>query len=100
MEDRLDFPQGLTFDPETLETVGMRKPELRITERLGGIPTGGICSACPTSTFHTGSRRISTVEEHERILKALFDHHFEKVHLREDASQSAARIVREGTEDR
>ena len=77
----------------------MRKPELRITERVGGIPIAGMCSACPTSTFHTGSRRISTVEEHERILKALFDHHFATVHLPEDASQSSARIVSEATED-
>jgi hypothetical protein len=28
-----------------------------------------------------------------------FDQHFKRVHMREDASQAAARIVREATED-
>jgi hypothetical protein len=34
----------------------------------------------------------------ERILNKDFETHFDQVHLREDASQAAARIVRDATE--
>ena len=76
----------------------MKKPELRITERVGDVPTQGTCSACPDTTFHTGSK-ITTVKKHEQALKRLFQHHFETVHHREDVSQAAARIVKEATKD-
>jgi len=35
---------------------------------------------------------------HERTLNKDFETHFGQVHLREDASQAAARIVRDATE--
>ncbi len=77
----------------------MKKPELHITKRLGNIPVGGECTSCPDVKFIVAS----TIPEFEKNLQALereFAHHFESVHMREDTSQSAARIVREATEQR
>jgi hypothetical protein len=34
------------------------------------------------------------------MLEEEFDEHFKKVHLREDASQAAAQIVKKATKDR
>jgi hypothetical protein len=32
---------------------------------------------------------------HKRLLRGMFDQHFKRVHLREDASHAAPRIMRE-----
>ncbi|PYV73666.1 MAG: hypothetical protein DMG97_10795 [Acidobacteria bacterium] len=76
----------------------MKKPELRVTKFVGGKTVQGTCSACPTVIFDTGSL-LRDNEDHQRELERLFAEHFRQVHLREDASQSAARIVREATEN-
>jgi len=34
---------------------GMRKPKLRITENIGGIPTKGTCSSCQGVVFSTSA---------------------------------------------
>jgi hypothetical protein len=57
----------------------MKKPELLITQKVGGIPVRGICSACPHTVFDIGSKRGKR-EDHERKLKKLFAEHFKKVH--------------------
>jgi hypothetical protein len=81
------------------ETIRMKKPTMQVTERINGIPVQATCSSCHNTTFHAGSKIGGTAEENERTLKALFDHHFETIHLKEDASQAAARVVREATEN-
>lgn len=74
----------------------MRKPHLVITERAGNIPVQGGCSSCPQATFSASALASSN----EQRLQALFNEHFRKVHMPEDASQAAARSVREATEER
>jgi hypothetical protein len=79
----------------------MKKPSLRVTKWLGDIPVGGECTACPTVRFERGpiSHRPNR-EEYRHTLQQEFDRHFKNVHLRQDASQAATRIVREATEDK
>jgi hypothetical protein len=77
----------------------MKKPHLVILGETGGIPTKGGCSSCKDVLFTTGAD-AGAVQEHQGKLEKLFREHFRKVHMREDASQAAARIVREATEER
>lgn len=76
----------------------MKKPEMRILEEIDGIPVAATCSACEGVTFHTGSA-IGKREDHRQALIDLFTLHFEHVHMHEDASQAASRIVRQATEE-
>jgi hypothetical protein len=76
----------------------MKKPTLVITKRTGSIPIQGKCSSCPEVEFSTEGK-IGTAAEHLNALHEEFKLHFEDVQMREDASQAAARIVREATED-
>ncbi len=55
------------------------------------------CPSCPQTRFSTEGK-FGKPSEHERELRDLFDQHFRTVHMREDFSQAAARIVREATE--
>jgi hypothetical protein len=71
----------------------MKKPQLVKNLVREGHPrettvVGG-CSSCPNAVFKA---------EDDEKLQAEFDAHFQKVHMHEDASQAAARIVREATE--
>jgi hypothetical protein len=75
----------------------MKKPELEITQRINGIPVEGRCSACPGFMFHSEGT-VGKSGDHEQRLKDMFAEHFKNVHMREDASQAAARVVREATE--
>jgi hypothetical protein len=77
----------------------MKKPELKVTKLVGNAPVEGTCTACPTVGFETGSI-VGDPKEHQAELERLFADHFKRVHLHEDASQAAARIVREATEER
>ena len=73
----------------------MKKPHLVITQEVNGVP---VHSWCPDiQTVQTGSA-IGIAEERHSKLDSLSREHFRKVHLREDASQAATRIVREATE--
>jgi len=77
----------------------MNKPTLRYTAWLGDIPVEGECTSCPNEgKFHVAGGRPSR-EENEKALQKAFDLHFKSVHMREDASQAAVRIVREATKD-
>ena len=64
----------------------------------GNIPLWGKCSTCENVTFPPNDKPSSQIEQTLR-LNVLFDSHFQKVHMREDASQAAARIVREATKE-
>ena len=76
----------------------MKKPTLVITKRADSIPIKGKCSSCPEVEFSTEGK-IGTGAEHMNALREEFKLHFADVHMREDASQAAARIVREATEN-
>ncbi len=69
----------------------MKKPELIITERKGRFIA--TCSSCPESIFNS-----ELGEKDQDYFQRAFNLHFKTVHMREDASQAAARIVREATE--
>jgi hypothetical protein len=80
------------------ETLGMKKPHLVILKSDKEYPTLGGCSACEDVTFETNAVPIGSPAEHLSNLEKQFQVHFRDVHMREDASQMAARIVREATE--
>ncbi len=63
----------------------------------GNKPLWGYCSACEYLKFPPDASAGSRIAQKERLGR-LFLEHFNKVHLHEDASQSAVRIVSEGTE--
>jgi Fe-S cluster biogenesis protein NfuA len=78
----------------------MKIPSLEITEHNGVVPVRGACTACPTTDFRVKLPTSLDREQAIESLKEKFDSHFKKVHLREDVSQAAARIVRQATEDK
>jgi hypothetical protein len=76
----------------------MKKPELKVTKWMDDKPVAGTCTSCPDIGFTTGPA-ISDAASHHHELDRLFADHFKRVHLHEDASQAAVRIVREATEE-
>jgi hypothetical protein len=74
----------------------MKKPHLEITAWEGEFPVRGKCSSCSDTDFTANPR---STEKNQHLLDAMFDNHFKRVHMREDASQAAARIVREATDN-
>jgi hypothetical protein len=80
------------------ETGDMKKPHLEVTksDRPG---LHGKCSSCDAyfTIVGPGLARPSAAME---TLKAQFDKHFRKVHMREDASQAAARRQVNDTQQR
>jgi|HubBroStandDraft_6_1064221.scaffolds.fasta_scaffold54581_2 hypothetical protein len=76
----------------------MKKPTFKITKYNGLTPIEGGCTACDDVTFHLMFPDRATKQSALDDLQREFKMHFEHVHLREDASQAAARIVREATE--
>jgi hypothetical protein len=73
----------------------MKKPHLEITEWDNEMPIRGKCSSCADTEFTAKPR---TVEKNQKLMGTMFAEHFKRVHLREDASQAAARVVGEATE--
>ncbi|MGA8538960.1 MAG: hypothetical protein WB566_05640, partial [Terriglobales bacterium] len=72
----------------------MKKPALEVTALHGLVPVEGVCTFCPDVKFRvTKPPEILDVEEAKQSLLRQFKRHFEQVHMREDASQAAARIV-------
>jgi len=76
----------------------MKVPKLEITENAGIVPVRGICTACSNVDFRV--KPPTSLDRQQAIvsLQEQFKKHFERVHLREDVSQAAARIVRQATE--
>jgi hypothetical protein len=72
----------------------MKKPHLEVTELHGK------CSECDVYFTFGGKGVIAGHEAAITALREQFRTHFRKVHLLDDASQAAVRIVREATEDR
>ena len=60
----------------------MTKPELLIKSGPSGDPLlRGTCSSCSDVTFVI----VGDTPENRRLMQQMFDNHFNKVHLREDA---------------
>ena len=79
----------------------MNKPSLRITKWMGNIPVEGGCTSCADVNLRVqATTHRPVLEEYQTALAAAFDLHFKQVHMRDDASQAAARIVRQATENR
>ena len=76
------------------ETVRMTKRNLRILKSAGGTPTLGVCEYCNT-TFEAFRDETGFVSNKDDV-RDQFEAHKCK---REDASQAAARIVKEATDD-
>jgi len=91
---------GLAIGLGLWETVEIKKPSLRIIKFNGLVPVGGRCTACEGISFHlTLPDRVTDPQVGANALQEQFQLHFDHVHLREDASQAAARIGREATEN-
>ena len=72
----------------------MKKPELvKISKTVYG------CSQCADFKIEIVKPSALTAAEWQRRTEQHFADHFKNVHMREDASQAAARIVREATEE-
>jgi hypothetical protein len=89
---------GLVIGIGLWKTEGMKKPSLVIIKWQGRNPVVGTCSSCPQTRFSTEGK-FGKPSEHERELRDLFNQHFRTVHMREDASQATARILKEATEN-
>ena len=73
----------------------MPKRSLRVVKWLGTIPASGVCTFCDR-LFTVPLTALKRVADAQASLRIQFTEHNCK---REDASQAAARIVREATED-
>ena len=73
----------------------MKKPEMVIES----VPNDDFivirCSSCDDFRVRIEGNTLA----HKSLIRGIFDLHFKQVHMREDASQAAARIVREATKD-
>jgi hypothetical protein len=84
-----------------LEEITISSPSLRITKWMGNIPVEGGCTSCADVNLKVqATTHRPALEEYRTALAAAFELHFKHVHMRDDASQTAARIVREATENR
>lgn len=77
----------------------MKKPELTITKYDMIVPVEGGCTSCPAVRFTVPHPERMGPPEAQNALNGQFKRHLKEVHLREDASQAAVRIVRQATED-
>jgi len=92
---QFEIPQGWQLISVCGKLERMKKPHLVVTPSEHGLGLRGRCSACPETEFDV----VALARElTEAVLQAAFDVHFKTVHMREDASQAAARIVRQATE--
>jgi|HubBroStandDraft_5_1064220.scaffolds.fasta_scaffold72054_1 hypothetical protein len=80
--------------PGLWETVGMKIPESILIRK---VPTTSKCPAC-SKTFIITDYASGNVQEQLAKMIADYEAHFTSTHGKEDASQAAARIVREATE--
>jgi hypothetical protein len=76
----------------------MKKPHLEITQNdKSGLH--GKCSSCDAYFTIGGPGLARNPATAMKTMQREFDKHFRQVHMREDASQAAARIVKEATRD-
>jgi len=75
----------------------MKPPNLVLTNKIGDEPSAWKCPAC-SEPFQLSDYQGTGQEKLDQMLAA-YAKHFKDSHSREDASQAAARIVREATEN-
>jgi hypothetical protein len=73
----------------------MKRLELVITKQGKGLH--GKCSSCSEGVFNVDV--ADDTPDNRDYMQRTFNMHFKTTHLREDASQAAARIVKEATEN-
>ena len=73
----------------------MKKPNLVIESKPDASFLNGIRSSCPAVRFKLPGNTLGD----KRLLRGMFDLHFKRAHLKGDASQATARIVKEATKD-
>jgi hypothetical protein len=81
--------------PKTLSKPPQQKRNLRVVKWVGTVPALGVCTFC-NRQFQVPMESMKRIEDAQWNLDLQFREHKCK---REDASQAAARIVREATED-
>ena len=87
---------SLAIGSSVWETVGMTKRKFRIVKRENNIPVLGVCEYC-NAQFAVDPDTIGQAKDaHAHIQKQFIAHKCKS----EVASQSAARIVREATEQK
>jgi hypothetical protein len=98
MEKRPNF-QHIPIDQAKAEVAKAKeakskvsKREMRIVKKIGPAPYMAVCTNC-SHQFRVTSGKEFTVEDATETLQKQFDAH----DCNEDASQAAARIVREAT---
>jgi hypothetical protein len=74
----------------------MPKRKLRIVQETNGVPVLGVCEHC-NKQFPAERQVVGQLAKARASIDGQFDAHVCK---REDASQAAARIVREATEQK
>jgi hypothetical protein len=95
LKEKHGVSSALEIDFDLWETVkAMPKAELIIESKPDDNFVNGVCSSCPTTRFRVSGNTL----EQKTLVRRMFDAHFRIVHMREDASQAAMRIVREATE--
>jgi hypothetical protein len=94
---QFEFPQGWRQSTVLWDTWFMKAPNLIVTNFIGGQPQAWKCPAC-RETFDL-SPYPGTPQEKIDQMVAAYEKHFKDRHGKEDASQAAARIVREATEN-
>jgi hypothetical protein len=72
----------------------MKKPEKVITSTPEDSFISIGCSSCDTFVVKVEGNTLPN----KALIRGIYDLHFKLIHMREDASQAAARIVREATE--
>jgi hypothetical protein len=77
------------------ETLLMPKRNLRVIKWVGTVPAIGVCTLC-NRQFKVPMTAMKRVSDAQGSLRVQFTEHKCK---REDASQTAARIVKEATDD-
>ena len=80
--------------PKTPSKAPQQKRNLRVVKSVGTVPALGVCTFC-NSQFKVPMESMKRVEDAQWNLDLQFSEHKCK---REDASQTAARIVKEATD--
>jgi hypothetical protein len=70
------------------------KPQLVITSSPDDEILSGNCSSCRAVQFRFRGNNLRNQE----IMRGMFEKHFKRVHMREDASQNPSRMVKEPEE--
>ena len=77
----------------------MKEPHLVIVARDGAARLWGRCSSCPAVSFPSMKAPKDRIKQQAR-LQALFQQHFVKVHVRQNAAEDHPSLQRSFPQDR